>query len=421
VIWSIEDPVRWRREREALEALASRADWLAPGEWRVDASIRLTWDADIIIGDRSYSISLRYPNHFPHSPPLVLPRGDTERWSSHQYGAGGELCLEYGPDNWHPELSGADMVESAYRLLAGERALPQQTGRVATRRHATTLGQDLRGKSMRFLITGELASFMDRLDEGELREGLVVCTWRERSVVYMIKSVSLADGQQWIDRTIPGTLADEGYDQPVAVCRWSHDAPLPSLKSRAEFYASTAANNVNLPDVNYALIAKGEALHAYLLWKDDDTVTRISVIPARPAAARVDESHAALAERRVAVVGCGSLGSKIAVMLARSGVGSFFLVDDDLMLPDNVIRHELDWREMGRHKTDGVARRIKLVNPAATCETRQHRLGGQEASGSVETLIETLSQCDLIVDASADAKVFNYLSAAVKRAAPARL
>jgi hypothetical protein len=412
VIWSIEDPLRWRREREALEALAGRAGWLVPGEWRVDSSIRLIWDADIVIGDRTYPISLRYSNHFPHSPPVVLPRGDAERRSSHQYGAGGELCLEYGPDNWHPELTGADMVESAHRLLAGERPSPGQTGQVASR-HATTLGQDLRGKGMRFLITRDLASFMDSLGEGELREGRVVCTWRERSVVYTVKSASLADGQQWTDRTIPDILADEGYERPVALCRWPHDGPLPSLKSRAEFYASAAANNVSLLDIDYALLAQAEALHAYLLWKDDDTATRIPVIPAQPADARVHETHAALAERRVAIVGCGSLGGKIAAMLARSGVGYFFLVDDDLLLPDNLVRHELDWREMGRHKTDGVARRIKLVNAAANCETRQHRLGGQESSGSVETLIETLSKCDLIVDATADPKVFNYLSAAV--------
>jgi sulfur-carrier protein adenylyltransferase/sulfurtransferase len=126
---------------------------------------------------------------------------------------------------------------------------------------------------------------------------------------------------------------------------------------------------------------------------------------------RLDEAHTALKDRKVAVVGCGSLGSKVAVMLARAGVGHFLLVDDDIMLPDNVVRHELDWREMGRHKVDGVARRIGLINPAASCDIRQYRLGGQQSSGSVEMLIERLATCDLIIDASADPKVFTYLSA----------
>jgi hypothetical protein len=128
---------------------------------------------------------------------------------------------------------------------------------------------------------------------------------------------------------------------------------------------------------------------------------------------RLDESHAVLAARTVAVVGCGSLGSKMAVMMARSGVGSFLLVDDDIIFPDNLVRHELDWRDIGTHKVDSLASKIQLANPKAVCATRQHRLGGQESSGSIESLLESLAKCDLIVDATADAAVFNYLCASV--------
>src|SRR5207249_2421518 len=54
-----------------------------------------------------------------------------------------------------------------------------------------------------------------------------------------------------------------------------------------------------------------------------------------------------------------------------------------------------------------------LANPAASCETRKQRLGGQESSGSIETLIEALADCDLLIDATAEPSVFNYLCAAV--------
>jgi molybdopterin/thiamine biosynthesis adenylyltransferase len=74
--------------------------------------------------------------------------------------------------------------------------------------------------------------------------------------------------------------------------------------------------------------------------------------------------------------------------------------------------HDLDWREVGTHKAASLARRIKLVNASATCKTRLHRLGGQESSGSIETLISTLSKCDLIIDATANPASFNYLTAA---------
>jgi molybdopterin/thiamine biosynthesis adenylyltransferase len=169
-----------------------------------------------------------------------------------------------------------------------------------------------------------------------------------------------------------------------------------------------------LPEANYVLLRKNDSFHAYFLWAADATATPISILPVYPSGTRLDEGHAALKEHRVALVGCGSLGSKIAVMLARAGVKEFLLIDDDIMLPDNLVRHDLDWREVASHKVQGVARRIRLVNPEAQCNARQYRLGGQQSSGSLETLIEMISKYDLIVDATADPKVFNYLCAAVE-------
>jgi sulfur-carrier protein adenylyltransferase/sulfurtransferase len=155
------------------------------------------------------------------------------------------------------------------------------------------------------------------------------------------------------------------------------------------------------------VLVQGAALSAYSLL-DDDRVVELTVIPAQEKAVRRDEGHEVLRERKVSIVGCGLLGSKVAAMIARAGVGRFLLVDDDLLLPDNFVRHDLDWRDVGTHKADSVERRIQLVNPNATCEQRKHRLGGQESSGSIETLIKSLSESDLIVDCTADSSVAQH-------------
>jgi len=168
-----------------------------------------------------------------------------------------------------------------------------------------------------------------------------------------------------------------------------------------------------LPAVTYAVLVRGARIRVFFLGEDDDTVLETPSIPPQPYAVRLDKSHEALASRKAALVGCGSLGSKIAVSLARSGVGRFLLIDDDILMPDNLVRHDLDWREVGTHKADSVARRIQLVNPKATCEVRKQRLGGQESSGSIERLIESLADCDLMIDATAEPSIFNYLCAAV--------
>ena len=118
-----------------------------------------------------------------------------------------------------------------------------------------------------------------------------------------------------------------------------------------------------------------------------------------------------LSTKSVALIGCGSLGSKVGTMLARSGVARFVLVDDDILLPDNFVRNDLDWRDVGSHKANALLRRMTLVNPAAQSEIWRARLGGQESSASAETMLKLIGDCDLIFDATANPDILNLMSA----------
>jgi len=410
MIWYFDNLQRNRTERETLDALASSVAWLTPVGWRIDGELRLVWDADITTPAGSRPVSLRYPNHFPYSPPLVLPRGDMRRWSDHQYGPGGELCLEYGPDNWHQDLTGADMIASAHRLLEGEQPAPDQSAEVASR-HETTVGQDLRDTFSRLLVTRNLVSAVAQIPENVLLAANTLGMFHGDSFVQVVSAITFPDGHVWREE-LPES-DNLGFDRPIALLRWPRGTPLPSRESLSQFRAALAERAMELPKVKYAVVVRSSRIRVYFLNEDNNTLFETSVIPAQPFSPRLDEKHAKLADRRVSIVGCGSFGSKIAVSLARAGVGKFLLIDDDILLPDNLVRNDLDWREVGTHKADSVAVKIQLVNPKAERAVRKHRLGGQEASGSIETLIEHLGTCDLIVDATADPAVFNYVSAAV--------
>ncbi|WP_152048330.1 ThiF family adenylyltransferase [Aureimonas psammosilenae] len=411
MIWYLESPERFRHERQQLELLAARAPWLLITKWHVDADLRLTVDAEIEHGGRTWPISLRFPNHFPFSPPVVMPRDDTERWSLHQYGPGGELCLEYGADNWDRTISGRMMLESAHRLLAGESPTPDGPAGRLPSRHSTTLGQVLRGSRWRLVLTAFSQGFLNAIPVGTVLHGQGTVSFREEMVLYTIRS--WGSDPECADPTHPVSLRQENHDRPVMFVRLPDGEAWPRTDVSENFRADLAANGAEVPPAGcVVLVARGKLRRGYSAW--DQTVQSIDVVSADPSGRRLDADHGSLSSRRVAVVGCGSLGSKVAVSLARSGVGNFLLVDDDILLPENLVRHELDWREVGTHKTQSVARRIDLVNPSATVVTRQHRLGGQEASGSVETLMTALAECDLIVDASATPEVFNYLSAATE-------
>ncbi len=338
--WYISNLSRFRSEREGLEVFALGVDWLVPLRWRIDNSVRLVLDADIVAGGRVYPIFMQYPDMFPHTPPSIFPRGDTTRWSQHQFGAGGELCLEYGPDNWTPDFTGIQLIESTHRLLEGENPASGEKG-VVPSRHLDSLGQSLRSEYCRMVITRKLAAFFDTIPVRTSLIGKLVSTYHKEAVVHVIDKLKQADGTSWIDQGIPAQLAIEFIKSPATIFRIEPERALPPTSSLQEFRAASAAFGLNA-EHSYALILRGAEVHPYFFWEKDNAVSQMAVVPAQPEVQRLDASHEILKGKHVALIGCGSLGSKLGVMLARSGVGRFLLVDDDILLPDNFVRNDLD-------------------------------------------------------------------------------
>ena len=78
-----------------------------------------------------------------------------------------------------------------------------------------------------------------------------------------------------------------------------------------------------------------------------------------------------LSAARVAVAGIGGLGSNIAVMLARSGVGHLFLVDFDVVDVTNLNRQMYRARDIGRPKAEAIKDILADINPYLDVETKQ--------------------------------------------------
>ncbi|AMA60124.1 ThiF family adenylyltransferase [Bradyrhizobium sp. CCGE-LA001] len=406
--WYLADLGRFKSERLGLEALAASADWLTPLGWRTDDTKRLIFEADITIGARTYPVYLSYPSHFPHTPPSVYPRGDqTTLWSNHQFGPGGELCLEYRPDNWTSDITGAMLLESAHRLLFTENPAEGEAERVPSA-HEVSLGQTLRTRNLRMLLTRGLMAFFAGMKTGEMLKSNMLVLCRPETNVYVIDKVTKSDGEVWTDPDVPLKLGSETFERSAPILRIERTQALPPTTSVADFKAATKKLGFD-EDAATIVILRGDKAHCYFAY--GEYAGEAATIPPEPVAHRLDESHERLRGMSAALIGCGSLGSKVAAMLARSGVGNFYLVDDDLLLPDNLVRHDLDWRDVGTHKVDAVAQRIKNVNPDAKVHVRKVRMAGQESSGSAETAITSLLARDVIVNATANPSVFNLVAA----------
>lgn len=76
-----------------------------------------------------------------------------------------------------------------------------------------------------------------------------------------------------------------------------------------------------------------------------------------------------LANAHVAVAGLGGLGSNIAMMLARSGVGHLFLVDFDRVDTTNLNRQMYGISHLGKYKTDAIREVLSEINPYLDIQT----------------------------------------------------
>lgn len=71
----------------------------------------------------------------------------------------------------------------------------------------------------------------------------------------------------------------------------------------------------------------------------------------------------AVKDARVVIAGLGGLGSNIAIMLARMGVGHLHLIDFDTVDASNLNRQQYYIRHLGMYKTDAMKELLGEINP----------------------------------------------------------
>ena len=83
-----------------------------------------------------------------------------------------------------------------------------------------------------------------------------------------------------------------------------------------------------------------------------------------------DEALDKLKNSRVAVFGVGGVGGYVLEALARCGVGSIDLIDNDVVAVSNINRQIIaTYKTIGRYKTEAAAERIADINPECAIKT----------------------------------------------------
>lgn len=411
MVWYLLNPARLQAEQDDITAMAATAPWLEIVRWRIDPSLRLECEATIRTPTRDYDVTLAYGAGFPDTPPSVVPRGSTERWSYHQFGSGGELCLEFGPDNWQREITGAMLLESAHRLLEteapllpGDCPLPEVVSR-----HEVTPGQAMRPKHFRMTFSPALAQRVEGTSGPCAARFSVRCS--EDTWLSMPFALTIPGEEEWLDATVPppervGANAWSGYIRA--------DVP-PTLPRTVQALRCAVLGDEVEPTtkIEWFLLRQADQWRAYLTFPDSDKVEELALFSPEPAV-RLPPDYAYLANKTVGLIGAGSVGSKVATMLARAGVRKFEVVDDDVLHQENLVRNEFDWADVGLHKGHALRQRLLRVRPDAEIVVRRMRLGGQESNLFVDAAVLALSRCDLLIDATAAGAAFNLIAAACR-------
>ena len=310
------------------------------------------------------------------------------------------------------------MLSSAVKLLSGESAGPEAPPLPSA--HASTIGQRSRGKGFRFLlsrgVTEQLAGMaVNAALPIEISEHVL----RGAQLQFLARVQSIGFGeQQWRDPTVV-----PGYVVPGLLARVDRLGDVPTMNTIAEVEAFLA----DLGQTDFAQSAKtvaesmalviGDASSAQASWLYTSNGGERVVLPYLTIdapddhASRLPPTYDILGSKAVGLVGCGSQGSKIAVSLARAGVGTLILVDDDLVTQGTLVRQDYSLEMMGGHKVDALVVRLKSINPGIVIKVRRIKLGGQEAANTTSSVLELLGGCDVIVDATANPKVFNLCGA----------
>lgn len=109
--------------------------------------------------------------------------------------------------------------------------------------------------------------------------------------------------------------------------------------------------------------------------------------------------------RRITVVGCGAIGSHVALGLIRLGAGTgkgrLDLIDHDDMRPENLGRHVLGYPELFKHKVVALTDELKRQFPFSKVRPRFRNVQG----------LSDLFDADLVIDATGEDAVSEMINA----------
>lgn len=386
---------------ERLEAL--RFAKVGDSEWRGDI---VAVDDHGTTGPMPHSITL--PDDYPFEPPKVRPDPvfAAPRWHAEHPECGGCLCLYRTADDvgrpWEEPERLIEKVEEWYRQ--GQAGWPDDPGDLDLERYFEVTLPDV------LVAFDGLDSLVGRnLEVEEARPDVVVVT-RSRLLDPSRRKKKSERSAERRDR-VWGAGVDLGHlDHPVADLGGVLARLDAAERSAVQHLVGTRTQGFVV--ARYSRTAGGQthtgALALRVTRSTDGTDPKVEAVQVedrqQARAHRRGPEAPLLADKSVAVVGVGAVGSFLAERLARAGIGQLTLVDQDRLRYGNSARHLVDERLVGERKTDAV--KAALVSRRLISEDDVTTIDRYITAADAVDLID---RHDLVVDATGSSRAAGKL------------
>lgn len=360
----------------------------------------------------SVPITVSLPFEYPRRHPTVgVPRGLV----GPPHEVGGDLCLFDNPGaQWHPQRDAASLIDENVRHLLEAVVVAGDTDWVAENEEQIpdAVSRLYLADSSRVIFVPD--PFWNEIPGDKTRGTFFLKGPGSRRLLHLMDAHPAATSDELASRV----LCTKG----MAMGRWvAMENPPTGLciasgilcaarEEYPEILDPFVSGEASLP-VEYVAITfieegpgRGQQRRAWAFVElnGPDTVP--------PAAANMPQAQAltpserqlrlpelvGLDRAKVVLVGVGSLGSKVAVELAKAGVEQMVLIDNDRYDANNAVRHELPVWQAGSLKTAGVIHACQSINPFCEVSANTSTIGS--GTSAALSFLRSLDGADLVVE-----------------------
>ena len=420
------DLLDWELRRFSDLGLACQLDEQLKDSGRIEIKSEVAYDG------QTTPITVNYPAEYPELPPTIFgPAGLLDR---HQHRFGGSFCLLPRPlDDWPArDWGAADLIHDRLRaLLADSEAGPEQV------RKAEAPMPEPFSAYFDYAVDAAVQFPAEAMPPADRRSGRL---WLRRPApqLFVVERSETGASPESFLTHFPKTQAIEARwkrldappdrgSRPQDVLDWVREEA-PDLLSRRPPPPPPnrrRKNHPRQPPLELCALVfpeegpgVGEVRDAWLFLlldrsggAEQPSLLHCETVSRAERSRRLVELEG-LEERRVLVIGLGTIGAPIAIELSRAGVGTLDLVDCERFEFGNTPRHPLGLEYLGLPKTVAVSTACRRANPYCLTEVALMRLGDPfwKGESSLEQLAPKLLAADLVIEATGSHQVAQVLS-----------